>query len=133
MNQTEDTETKYWLVGASWGGTDHQDEAFVSKRMWMLGWEEGSQHQKASQITAGDRIAIKRLLGQGQTGIRILHIGIVRGVILDTDKIVCTVDWVVTHLDRVIGESKGCFKSVHGPYLKSDSSSKQWIEEIFCL
>src|SRR5438128_2615311 len=58
---TQNAETKYWLVGASWGGTDHQDEAWVTKGIWMLGWEEGSQHEKASQIEAGDRIAIKRL------------------------------------------------------------------------
>lgn len=131
MNQN--TEIKYWVVGASWGGTDPQDEAWVAKGIWMLGWEEGNQHEKASQIEAGDRIAIKRLLGQGQTGIRIMHIGIVKGVILDTNKIICTVDWAATNLDRIIGESKGCFKSVHGPYLKSDPSTRQWIEEIFSL
>lgn len=127
------SEPKYWVVGASWGGTDLQDEAFVTKGIWMLGWEDGFQKDKASQIVPGDRIAIKRLLGKGQTGIRIMHIGVVRGVILDTDKIVCTVNWVATDLDRVVGESKGCFKSVHGPYLKSDPSSKPWIEEIFSL
>ena len=126
-------DTKYWVVGASWGGTEHQDEAFVSKGIWMLGWEEGNQPEKASQISAGDRIAIKRLLGKGQTGIRIMHIGIVRGVIHDTNKVICTVNWVATNLDRVIGESKGAFKSVHGPYTKSDPATKQWIEEIFCL
>jgi len=128
------TETKYWVVGAAWdSGKDPQDESFVTKGIWMLGWEDGSQKDKASQIAPGDRIAIKRLLGKGQTGIRIMHIGVVRGVILDTDKIVCTVNWVATNLDRVIGESKGCFKSVHGPYLKSDPTCKQWIEEIFSL
>jgi len=72
-------------------------------------------------------------LGKSQKGIRIMHIGIVKGIILDTDKIVCTVDWVATNLDRIVGESKGCFKSVHGPYLKSDPTCKHWIEEIFSL
>ena len=126
-------ETKYWVVGASWGGVDHQDEAFVAKGIWMLGWEDGNQPEKASQIACGDRIAIKRLLGKGQAGIRIMHIGVVKGVILDTNKVICTVDWVVTNLNRVINESKGCFKSVHGPYIKVDQETKQWIEEIFSL
>lgn len=126
-------ETKYWLVGASWGGVDHQDERFLQQGIWMLGWEEGHQPARAAEIAPGDRIAIKRLLGKGQTGIRIMHIGIVKGVVLDTNKVICTVDWVATHLDRVIHDSRGCFQSVHGPYTKSDSASKQWIEEIFSL
>ncbi len=126
-------EHKYWVVGASWEGTDHQDEAFVEKGIWMLGWEQGNQPEKAAQIAPGDRIAIKRLLGRAQTGIRIMHIGIVRGVILDTNKVICTVNWVATDLDRVIEESKGCFKAVHGPYTKSDPATKQWIEEVFSL
>jgi len=99
----------------------------------MLGWEEGHQHAKAAEISVGDRVAIKRLLGRGQTGLRIMHIGIVRGVILDVNKVICTVNWVATDLNRVINESKGCFKSVHGPYFKSDPLSKQWVEEVFSL
>lgn len=99
----------------------------------MLGWEEGHQPLRAAEIRRGDRIAIKRMLGQGQTGLRILHIGIVRGVVLDTNKVVCTVDWAATDLDRIIQDSGGCFQSVHGPYTKSDPSWKQWLEEIFSL
>ncbi|WP_273859598.1 hypothetical protein [Photobacterium sp. GSS17] len=61
----------------------------------MLGWEEiaqPAQYKNASQIKSGDKIAIKRMKGRGQTGIKILHLGIVKGVILDTDKVVCTID-----------------------------------------
>ena len=126
-------DTKYWIVGASWGGVDLQDEVFLNKGIWMLGWEAGNQPHKAAEISPGDRIAIKRLLGKGQKGIRIMHIGVVKGVVLDTNKVICTVDWVATHLGRVIRESKGCFQSVHGPYTKTDKATKQWIEEIFSL
>ena len=119
---------KYWIVGASWGGVDHQDERFVQEGIWMLGWENGIQPERASEIQPGDRIAIKRMKGQGQIGLRILHIGIVKGVILETNKIICTVDWVATNLNRNIDESRGCFQSIHGPY-EHDS----WIQEIFCL
>jgi hypothetical protein len=118
----------YWLVGASWGGVEHQDEKFLRQGIWMLGWEEGDQAQRASKIKEGDRIAIKRMKGKGQTGIRIMHLGIVKGVVLETSNIICTVEWVATHLDRNIHESRGCFGSVHGP-LEHD----EWVQEVFCL
>ena len=92
----------------------------------MLGWEEGMQPERASKIQPGDRIAIKRRRGRGQSGLRILHLGIVKGVILDTSNVICTVDWVATNLNRNISDGKGCFQSVHGPY-EHDS----WIQEIF--
>lgn len=120
--------TKYWVVGASWGGIDHQDQRFVEQGIWMLGWEDGQQPQRAANMQAGDRIAIKRMKGQGQTGIRILHLGIIKGVILDTNRVICTVNWVATNLDRDVSEGRGCFQSVHGPY-EHDS----WIQQIFCL
>lgn len=118
----------YWVVGASWGGTDHQDAKFVEQGIWMLGWESGSQPAKASEMKPGDRIAIKRMKGKGQTGIKILHLGIIRGVILETNKVICTVDWVATGLDRDIAESRGCFQSIHGPF-----EHDAWIQEVFCL
>ena len=118
----------YWLVGASWGGTDHQDERFVEQGFWELGWESGSQPERASEMQPGDRIAIKRMKGKGQTGIRIMHLGVIRGVIQDTNRIICTVNWVATNLNRDVSESRGAFKSVHGPY-EHDS----WVQEVFCL
>ena len=120
--------TNYWVVGASWGGVDPQDQHFVDQGIWMLGWEDGKQKELAEQIRRGDRIAIKRMKGKGRTGIRILHLGIVKGVNFNTNKVICTVDWVATDLDRDITESRGCFKSIHGPY-KHDL----WIQEVFCL
>lgn len=123
--------TSYWVVGASWGGVDHQDQRFLEQGCWILGWEEKDQpdqYAKASKIQPGDRIAIKRMKGQRQTGIRILHLGIIKGVIPDANKVVCTVDWVATNLHRDIEESRGCFKSIHGPFQKDE-----WVEKVFCL
>ena len=119
---------QYWVVGASWGGVDHQDQRFLDQGIWMLGWKDGAQPERAREMQPGDRIAIKRMKGQGQIGIRILHLGIIRGVILDTDKIICTVNWVATNLDRNIEESKGCFASIHGPF-----PHDPWVEQVFCL
>ena len=98
----------------------------------MLGWKKGHQYARAKGIAPGDRLAIKRLLGRSKKGIRIMHLGVVRGVVLDTNKVLCTVNWVATHLDRKV-ESGGALGSVHGPYVKSDTNYKQWIEEIFSL
>ena len=119
---------RYWVVGASWGGEGHQDERFVEQGIWMLGWEEGHQPQRAAEMRQGDRIAIKRMKGKGQVGIRILHLGVIKGVVLDANVIFCTVDWVATNLDRDISESRGCFQSVHGPF-----DHDAWIEKVFCL
>ena len=74
-----------------------------------------------------DRIAIKRMKGKGQADIRIFHIGIIKGVSLDTNYVICTVNWVATNLNRDV-ESRGCFGSVHGPF-----EHNSWIQEIFCL
>ena len=119
---------QYWVVGASWGGVKHQDQRFIREGIWMLGWKVGAQPERAKEMQPGDRIAIKRMKGKGQTGIRVLHLGIIRGVILDTDKIICTVNWAATDLDRDIQQSRGCFQSIHGPY-----PHDPWIQEIFCL
>lgn len=118
----------YWLVGASWGGADHQDQRFIEQGIWMLGWEDGHQVDLAAQMRQGDRIAIKRMKGKGQTGIRILHLGIIRGVILETNKVICTVNWVATDLNRDVAESRGAFQSIHGPF-KHDA----WVQDVFCL
>ncbi|EMT6201580.1 hypothetical protein N9F89_000389 [Neisseria gonorrhoeae] len=109
---------KYWLVGASWGGQGHQDQFFVENGYWVLEWESSQQP---------DQFAKKRMKGQGSSEIKILHIGIVKGVISETNKIICVVDWIVKNLDRNV-ESRGCFKSIHDPYDKDE-----WIEKIFCL
>ncbi len=121
---------RYWLVGAFWGGQDHQDQFFVENGYWMLGWDEEEQPEQfktGEKIQVGDRIAIKRMKGKGASDIRILHIGIVKGVIAEANKVICVVDWVAKDLDRSV-ESRGCFKSIHGPYAKDE-----WIEKIFCL
>ena len=120
--------TKYWVVGASWGGVDHQDQRFVKQGMWMLGWEDGKQPQRVAEMQAGDRNAIKRMKGQGQTGIRILHLGIVKESSVRRTRLSAPSIGSATDLDRDISESRSCFKSVHGPF-EHDS----WIQEVFCL
>lgn len=124
-------QAQYWLVGAAWSGKEHQDARFIKEGIWVLGWKEGqqpNQFARAKKMKPGDRIAIKRMKGRSQKGLRIMHLGIIRGVIRDTEKVVCTVDWVATNLNRDIAVSHGCFQSVHGPYERDE-----WIQEVFCL
>lgn len=127
-------EQRYWLVGASWDGVDHQDEKFVQNHIWMLGWsheEDKIQFEAAKEIRVGDRIAIKRMKGRGSPLIAIKHIGIVKGVVEDNERVICSVDWICTHLNRDV-PSKGCYASVHGPFTRAHDSS-EWLNEIFCL
>lgn len=123
--------SNYWVVGASWGGVEHQDENFLSKGIWMLGWEkedQKSQFKKAEKIKSGDRIAIKKMKGKGNSKIKICHLGIVKGVILDTNKVICTVDWVVKDIENRDVACKNYLASVHGPI-----TDKEWLKEVFCL
>jgi hypothetical protein len=121
--------SRYWVVGASWGhGTEPQDAKWVKQGIWMLGWTKGHQPDKAAEMRPGDRIAIKRMKGKGQKGIRIMHIGIIKGVILETNRVICTVNWVATNLERDIAQSRGCFQSIHGPF-----ELDAWVQKIFCL
>ena len=55
--------TKYWVVGASWGGVEHQDQRFVDQGMWMLGWEDGKQPKRAAEMQPGNRDTITFSLG----------------------------------------------------------------------
>jgi hypothetical protein len=118
----------YWVVGAAWGGVDYQDQKFVKQGIWKLGWEEGHQRERALQMKPGDRIAIKRMKGKGQKGITIYHLGIIRGVIQKTNKVICTVNWVATDLKRNIKQGRGCFAAIHGPFKRG-----AWVQKVFCL
>lgn len=122
---------QYWLVGASFDN-DPQDAQWVREGIWMLGWSEEQQKEqwdRAMNIRHGDRLAIKRMKGPGQTGLRILHLGIVRSGPhrLAEGGLLFVVDWVATDLDRDIAESRGCFATVHGPYTFDDP----WVAEVF--
>ena len=131
------TEVNYWLLGATWysdkdGKIDKQVE-FVQNKIWMLGYRKDgdvTQYNKAKQIKKGDRVAIKRNQGFADKPIRISTIGIVEGVTHDADRITCVVNWLVDK--DILVESKGCTKTVHGPYLK-EGNDKEWITEIFSL
>ncbi|MDD9883723.1 MAG: hypothetical protein OXU62_04140 [Gammaproteobacteria bacterium] len=120
---------QYWVVGASWGGVDDQAPRFVENSMWMLGHGDGPQVKLAEQMKPGDRIAIKKMMGRGQSTIRITHVGIIKGVVTDASNVICSVDWVACNLDREVeAKGRGSFQSVLGPL-----SHGPWVEKVFCL
>ncbi len=124
----------YWVFDAPWVfgqyGVEYGDQKFIDQGIWMLGWEpheRSAQYEKASKIKSGDRIAIMK--GIGQTGIKICHLGIIKGVILEANKVICTVDWVANDLNRSFEKIRECSsKLINGPF-----EHDEWIEKVFCL
>lgn len=119
----------YWVVGAMWGGHDDQYEKFVRRGYWFLGWsneQQPAQAQLRNQIKPGDRIAIKKKLGQGERDIQIRAIGVVQEVDPDDKRVY--VNWLLTGLDRRV-PSRGFFSSIHGPLTSSD----EWVRTAFLL
>jgi hypothetical protein len=119
----------YWVVGAMWGGQDDQIETFLRRGYWFLGWSEAeqpAQAQRRDQIQANDRIAIKRMLGQGASDIEIRALGVVREVDAEDHRVY--VHWAISNLQRIV-PSKGCFGSIHGPFPPED----EWTRLVFQL
>ena len=110
-----------------WGGHDDQSDKFIRRGYWFLGWSDADQPAQAKrrdEIRPGDRIAIKRMLGQASPNIEIRALGVVREID-DEDKRVY-IDWLVRDLNRQVA-ARGCFQSIHGPFAESDD----WVKEAF--
>lgn len=121
--------SQYWVVGAMWGGQDDQSEVFVRRGYWFLGWDDKDQPTQADlrdKIKVGDKVAIKRMLGQGATNIEIRALGTVKEID-DEDKRIY-IHWAISGLQRQV-PSKGCFKSIHGPFIEDD----EWTRLVFQL
>ena len=119
----------YWVVGAMWGGREDQLEVFVRRGYWFLGYDDADQPAQAArrdQIEPGDRIAIKRMLGQGSPNVEIRALGIVKEIDPEDKRVY--VHWAVSDLARAV-PAKGCFQSIHGPFAPDD----QWTKTVFQL
>jgi hypothetical protein len=112
-----------------YGGHDDQAPKFIRRGYWQLGWaDEDKPHmtRRRNQIESGDRIAIKRMMGQGSPNIRITALGVVTEVDSEDGRVY--VRWVVDDLDRVV-DGRGCCQSIHGPFADEDD----WVKEVFRL
>jgi hypothetical protein len=119
----------YWVVGAMWGGQEDQSDVFVRRGYWHLGWSDDEQPAQAAlrdQIRAGDRIAIKRMLGQGSKEIEIRALGVVKEIDPDDKRVY--VHWAAQDIGRRVA-SKGCYRSIHGPF----PAHEEWTRQVFQL
>jgi len=119
----------YWIVGAMWGGQDDQSEIFIRRGYWFLGWsdaEKPTQTALRDQIQPGDRIAIKRMLGQGSPDIEIRALGVVKEIDPEDKRVY--VHWAASELHRRV-PARGCFASIHGPFPADDD----WTRMVFQL
>lgn len=123
----------YWLVGAMFEGHDDQFHDFIERGYWEFDWDDSDQPEmtsKRSMVQIGDRIAIKKMLGQGATEIEIRAIGEVTRI--SASSRVLFVKWAVPEMKRKV-ESKGCFASIHGPYKLDDPNDGYWVRTVFCI
>lgn len=136
-SQKQQPRRQYFLGGAMWDGIDDQYSNFIRRGFWQLGWgPKDDQYapiiKQMEQIRPGDRIAIKKRLGQGSSEIQIRAIGVIKDV--DFTRGIVYVDWKLTGMKRKV-HSRGCYATLHGPYTrqKNDPETTEWLEKIFCL
>ena len=119
----------YWVVGAMYNRRDDQFERFIRGGYWLLGWaseDQPDQTRRLHQISPGDRIAIKKRIAINRSAIQIRALGQVTAIDLENRRV--NVRWVRSDLNYEI-PSKGCFKSIHGPFSDDD----EWTQMAFQL
>lgn len=131
---------QYWVVGAMWSGTDDVLDQFVRRGYWYC-WDIGeepdtsntqgnsvaTQRERFRRIKRGDRIAVKRMLGQGAQDMEVRALGVVRDV--DFKEWRVYVRWVTRKGFKRSVPLHGCTASVHGPYAEDD----EWVRQVFCI
>lgn len=135
--------TNYWVVGAMFGGKEDVLETFVTRGYWYC-WdlkdfpsEVGTagnsirtQQERFEKVKKNDRIAVKRLLGQGAREMAVLAIGIVKDVDIREWRIY--VDWVACNIENRRVPLRGCTAAIHGPFVNNGEEA-DWVRQVFCL
>ncbi|MNJ61806.1 hypothetical protein D3C77_576120 [compost metagenome] len=113
------------------GGHEDQLATFLRRGYWYC-WDpkENKEIPQAAQnlfpkMKAGDRIAVKKMLGTGSRNIAIRAIGVITEVELNEWRVY--VRWLVDDLQREV-PIKGCMGSIHGPFEPSD-----WRDSVFSI
>ena len=77
-------------------------------------------------MRAGDRIAIKRMLGYGSPNIAVRALGVIKEVDDEEneERTYVYVDWFEKDLEREV-PSRGAFNAIHGPYTAEIPGSKR--------
>ncbi len=109
----------YWIVGATVSGQD-MTAWFIKHGIWF-GNKDTAQSDIA-KIQKGDRIAIKKMRGQGSTAVDINAIGVVEDVgdfnALEFHMIF--VNWISLLGEGKQAPFKGLAGTIHGPYTSND-------------
>lgn len=120
---------QYWVVGAMFGGSDDYLKVFLTRGYWYC-WDPKINPEIPSavadlvpKINVGDRLAVKKMLGQGSSYMVVRALGIVTDIDLDEWRIY--VRWLVPEMEREV-PIKGCMGSIHGPFEPSD-----WRASVF--
>ena len=114
-----------------WDGRIDKLPDFLKGGYWYLGYaseDDALQNQRRDQMRVGDRLAVKKMLGQGASEIEIRALGLIKHIDDEDGYRRVYVDWVAESLARRV-EAKGCFASVHGPFDPNDG----WTRKVFCL
>ena len=121
---------QYFLGGAYWDDEDQYPD-FIESGRWESGWKpsEDKFMPIMKKMRKGDRIAIKKMLGQGSSQIQIRAIGMIK--FIDTHRGIVYVNWIRTGMKRKV-HSSNAFSTLHGPYVNIGKHA-DWINQIFCL
>jgi len=124
---------QYWVVGAMSGGKTDQLNLFVKRGYWYC-WDPAKNRDRelphAVQrlfplIQAGDRIAVKKMLGTGSKNIAIRALGVVTDV--DRGEWRVYVKWLLKDVSREV-PIMGCMGSIHGPF-----AADEWRDSVFSI
>ncbi|KAF0654178.1 putative phage associated protein [Cyanobium sp. Copco_Reservoir_LC18] len=121
----------YWVVGAMFGGREDMLEEFVRRGYWYC-WDPKLNREIPEnvaelfpKIKAGDRLVVKKMLGQGSSSIQVLALGIVTDTDLEEWRVY--VKWLLTDLSREV-PIKNFMGSLHGPV-----EASSWRDSAFCI
>lgn len=116
-------QSQYWIVGAMFGGREDRLPEFVKRGYWYC-WDPKfnpdiptTVAELFPRIKVGDRLAVKKMLGQGSPSIEVRALGIVTDI--DAMEWRVYVNWLVSDLNREV-PIKNYMGSLHGPVEESD-------------
>ncbi|WP_188035984.1 hypothetical protein [Pseudomonas sp. EZ-C24] len=125
--------SNYWVVGAMFGGSEDQLPKFIERGYWYC-WDPEKVRKREIPVKAqrlfpmikpGDRIAVKKLQGQGASKMSVRALGEVTAV--DHDEWRIYVRWLVTNINREVPVA-GCMSAIQGPFKESE-----WRSSIFSI
>jgi hypothetical protein len=119
---------QYFTVGAMYNhGTIDMLPTFLERGTWVNGYERTKPiyNDIFDKVKVGDRIAVKRLNGQGAQDMRILALGIVKDIDANGDTLY--IKWIIQHHNRTVPLG-GCIGTITGPLVASN-----WRDAIFSI